>query len=126
MPNVEVKLDFSKLDSIRRAACDSGLETLGGLRTEIVSAQVVPRDQGFLENSMGAIDQFEQDAEIHTTLNIGDTPYARRLYFRPEYNYQTVNNPNAQGEWAEPWLPGGDLKGYIPDTFEKRMKERLK
>lgn len=126
MPKVEVKLDLAALDSISRAAQDAAMETVGQLRTEVVRAQVVPRDQGTLEGSMGAIDQFEQGEDIHTTLNIGDTPYARRLYFHPEYNFQTVNNPNAQGEWVEPWLPGGDLEGFAPDIFARRMEERLK
>ena len=126
MPHAEIKLDANTLGNISRAARDTALETVGALRTEIVSAQVIPRDQGTLEESGGAVDQFEQGDEIHTTLNIGDTAYARRLYFHPEYNFQKVNNPNAQGEWAEPWLPGGDLEGYVPYTYATRMEERLK
>lgn len=75
---------------------------------------------------MGGIDQFREVEELHTALCIGDTPYARRLYFHPEYNFQKVNNPNAQGLWAEPWLPGGDRENFIPDTFQQRMEARLK
>lgn len=126
MPRVEIKLDPNALEGISRAAQDAALETVGALRTEIVSAQVIPRDQGTLEDSGGAVDQFAEGDETHTTLTLGDTAYARRLYFHPEYNFQKVNNPNAQGKWAEPWLPDGDLEGFAPDTFEQRMKEKLK
>lgn len=126
MPKVEIRMDLNTLESIGRAAQDAALETVGALRGEIISAKVVPRDNGKLEESMGGIDQFQEGEELHTALCIGDTPYARRLYFHPEYNFQDANNPNAQGKWAEPWLPGGDLEGFAPDTFADRMKERLK
>lgn len=126
MPNVELVLDLPALDNLCRAAQDAALETIGALRGEIISAQVVPFDTGKLQESLGGIDQFEDGEELHTLLSLGDTPYSRRLYFHPEYNFQTANNPNAQGEWAQPWLPGGDLEGFVPYAFEQRMEERLK
>lgn len=30
-----------------------------------------------------------------------DTPYARRLYYNPQYNFRKDKNPNAQGLWFE-------------------------
>ena len=30
-----------------------------------------------------------------------NTPYARKLYYNPEYNFSTDKNPNAQGLWFE-------------------------
>lgn len=126
MPNVELNLDLSGLENLHRAAQDAALETMGALRGEIITAQVVPFDTEKLQDSMGGIDQFQDGEELHTTLCIGDTPYARRLYFHPEYNFQTVNNPNAQGQWAQPWLPGGDREGFVPYAFERGMEERLR
>jgi hypothetical protein len=32
---------------------------------------------------------------------IWDTPYARRLYYNPQYNFSKDKNPNAQGLWFE-------------------------
>ena len=29
------------------------------------------------------------------------TPYAKRLYYNPQYNFATDKNPNAQGLWFE-------------------------
>ncbi|CAM3214062.1 minor capsid protein [Streptococcus pluranimalium] len=29
------------------------------------------------------------------------TPYARRLYYNPQYNFSKDKNPNAQGKWFE-------------------------
>lgn len=129
MPNVEIVLNLSGLENLYRAAQDAALETMGALRGEIITARVIPKAYGTLEGSIGAIDQFSAGEELHTTLCIGDTPYARRLYFHPEYNFQKNGegrNHNAQGEWAQPWLPEGDLEGFVPYTFEERLEERLR
>lgn len=125
MPKVEIHINTGVLDGVRRAAMDAALETAGAIRGEILTAQVTPKDYGTLEGSGGAIDQRAEGDEIHTELAIGDTPYARRLYFHPEYDFQKANNPNARGRWADPWLPGGDRESFAQETFEKSMKERM-
>lgn len=127
MPRVEIKLNLSALENTHRAVQDAALETVGQLRGEMLTAQVTPKNVGTLEGSGGATDQFDEGDDIHTTLCIGDTPYARRLYFHPEYDFQKApKNENAQGKWAEHWLEGGDRENFVPDTFKQRMEERLK
>ena len=32
---------------------------------------------------------------------IWQTPYARRLFYNPQYNFSKDANPNARGLWAE-------------------------
>ena len=125
MPNVEVRLDQAALDGFRRAAMDAAMMTMAAVRTDMVAAQVIPMDTGALQDSGGAIDQFEEGGEVHTTLCVGDTPYARRLYFHPEYNFQKANNPNARGLWAQPWQEGGSREQFIPDTFRTCLERRL-
>ena len=34
------------------------------------------------------------------------TPYARRLYYHPEYNFRTDKNPNTQGKWMQTYIDG--------------------
>ena len=55
----------------------------------------VPHDQGLLESS----------ADINTILGSGEiiyrTPYARRLHYNPQYNFQGA--PTRGGRWAERW-----------------------
>ena len=126
MPRVEIKLNLSDLAHIDRAAMEATLMAVGELRGKMISDQVIPNDNGYLQDSIGAVDQFEEGNELHTTLCVGDTPYARRLYFHPEYNFQFANNPNAQGLWAEHWLEGGDQEDLAPDTFRRCMEARLK
>ena len=50
-------------------------------------------------------------------------PYARRLYYHPEYNFQTKENPNAKGMWYEDWMPGGQKADFAPKAFKQFYKK---
>jgi hypothetical protein len=52
-----------------------------------------------------------------------NTPYARRLYYHPEYNFRTDKNPNAQGRWMDMYLPGGEEEDFAQDTFSALLKQ---
>jgi len=52
------------------------------------------------------------------------SPQARRFLHHPEYNYQDVNNPNARGDWPQPWIDG-EKKDFIQDTYAELLKEEL-
>ena len=124
MPRAELKLNLSALDGIRREAMDAALETVSALRGEVVTAQVMPFDTGDMQNKHTSVQQSVEGDEIHTSLTT-DTPYARKMYYHPEYNFQTVNNPNAQGLWLSSWLPGGANEGFLLDTYHLRIRARL-
>ena len=51
------------------------------------------------------------------------TPYARRLYFHPEYHFDTGENPNAKGKWLEDWLPGGKHSDFCQTAFNQIFKK---
>ena len=94
-------------------------QTAGALHTEVVQAQVMPRDSGHLQNDSTFVD-FSKSKSGKVSL-ISQTPYARRLYFHPEYNFRTSENPNAQGKWLEPWITGEE-KDFCQDTFSALYK----
>ena len=54
---------------------------------------------------------------------ISSTPYARRLYYHPEYNFQTKENPNAKGHWYEDWESGGSRANFAPNAFKQFYKK---
>jgi hypothetical protein len=70
---------------------------------DIMVAEVVPKQTGDLERSVHIDDSNSKKGKV--TL-IYDTPYARRLYFHPEYNFRRDKNRNAQGMWLEEWANG--------------------
>lgn len=97
------------------------LEKTGeALHTEVVQAQVMPRDTGHLQNDSTFVDWSKSNQGLVTLIT--QTPYARRLYFHPEYNFQTKENPNAQGKWLEPWIDGKE-KEWCKETFTNFYKQ---
>lgn len=97
------------------------LEQTGeALHTDVVQAQVMPRDTGHLQDESTFVD-YSQSKSGTVTL-VHSTPYARRLYFHPEYNFRTVENSNAQGKWLEDWISGGK-KDFCKKAFSAFYKK---
>lgn len=94
--------------------------TAEALHTEVVQAQVMPRDSGHLQNDSTFVDY--SNSKKGTVSLVSQTPYARRLYFHPEYNFSTTENSDAQGRWLEPWI-SGDKKDFCKDTFMALYKQ---
>ena len=90
-------------------------ETADALHKEIVQEQVVPRDSGTLQGEAFFVD-YSKSNKGKVTL-VHDTPYARRLYFHPEYKFQKHENPNVKGKWFEDWEPGGKYEEFAEEAF---------
>ena len=120
----EIKLDQSVIDQIGQAAQEAAVDTMEALRTEVVTAQVMPMRNGDLQNTLTSVQPIHEEGQSGARI-ITDGPYGRRLYFHPEYNFAQNKNANAQGQWYEPWLKGGEHEKFLPETFEKQLKERL-
>lgn len=87
----------------------------------MVQAQVFPFDTGNLQNESTFVDYSEaKDGKVAL---ISSTPYARRLYYHPEYNFQTKENPNAKGRWYEDWMQGGSKADFAPKAFKQLYKK---
>ena len=103
--NSIIKINTQRLRELSQAQVTALEKTAEALHTEVVQAQVMPFDTGNLQNDNTFVDYTYSKAGRARI--ISTTPYARRLYFHPEYNFQTYENPFAGGEWFNPWLPGG-------------------
>lgn len=106
-------------DSIINALEEAALEALDAtgeqLLTDVTDAQVMPFDVGTMQNDATYVDHSRR-ANGQVTLLV-DEPYARRLYYHPEYNYQTVNNPNAKGLWFEDWANDGKYANKVRENY---------
>lgn len=116
-----VKLNMSRIRNISQAAVTALEMTAEALHTEVVQAQVIPFDTGHLEEDATFVD-YSQSKDGKVSL-VSSTPYARRLYYHPEYNFQTKENPNAKGRWYEDWLPGGKNADFAPEAFKQYFKK---
>ncbi len=124
----KVKLNKAFLKQLDAAAVTALEQTAEALHTEVVQTQVVPRMDGNLQGEAFFVDK-SQSKKGKVSL-VHATPYARRLYFHPEYNFRHEawtdpdgkthqGNPNAKGLWYEDWLPGGKESDFVKRTFEK-------
>lgn len=116
-----VKLNMPRIRQLTGAAVRALELTAEALHTEVVQARVMPFDTGNLQNESTFVDRSES-AQGKVTL-VSSTPYVRRLYYHPEYNFQTKENPNAKGNWYEDWLPGGKNADFAAKAFKQFYKQ---
>lgn len=116
-----VTLNLPRIRQLTQAAITALEQTGEALHTEVVQAQVMPFDTGYLQEDATFVDY--SDSADGLVRIVSSTPYARRLYYHPEYNFQTDENPFAGGEWFEPWLPGGVSQDFAKDAFKRFYKK---
>ncbi len=135
-----VKLNMPRIRKLTDAAVKALELTAEALHVEVVQAQVIPRKDGALQGEKMFVDCSESSNGKVTIVHEG--PYARRLYYHPEYNFHTGpweeewtdkdgkhhhvkhdGNPNAKGNWYEDWLPGGSKADFAPKAFKRFYKQ---
>lgn len=142
MPTVvsTVKLNMPEIKRMSEAAEKALKKTAEALHTEVIQAQVVPRQDGALQGEKMFVDDGEASRGKVSIVHEG--PYARRLYYNPKYHFNkepweetirhkdgTVShlkhdgNPNAKGKWFEDWAEGGKHENFAPDAFRKYFRE---
>lgn len=114
--NSRVTINNRKIRQLTKGAIIALEMTAEALHTEVVQAQVVPRDKGALQGEFFFVDG--KDSEKGHAALVHSTPYARRMYYHPEYNFQTDENPNAKGNWFEDWMPKGEHEEFAADAFK--------
>lgn len=117
---VKVTIFTEKLEELDDAAKRALELTAEWVHGEVVQAQVIPFKEGHLQNDSTFVDS-SMAAEGHADL-VSSTPYARRLYYHPEYHFSKEENPNAGGLWFEPWADGGDRSEGVKTAFAAFFK----
>ncbi|MCI9000078.1 MAG: hypothetical protein HFJ26_03940 [Clostridia bacterium] len=116
----KIKLNAPKIKQLDRAAITSLEKTVSALHTEVVNAQVMPFKSGNMQND-NTYEDYSNSKQGKVSLNTS-TPYARRMYFHPEYNFSKEENPNARGNWYEPWTTGKE-KDFCKKAFSQFYKK---
>lgn len=99
-------------------------KTVEALHTEVQQAQVMPRYTGALQNEKTFVDK--TNAKNGKVLLVSEGPYARRLYYHPEYNFNKEENPDAKGRWLEDWMPGGRKENFVQETFAENLRREMR
>ena len=119
-----VKMNMWRMKELTDAAKRALEQTAEAVHTDVVQAQVMPRDTGAMQNESTFVDNSQvSDGLVRL---VTSTPYARRLYYHPEYNFSTYENPNARGKWYEDWLAGGTYEDFPINTFKEIYKKEAK
>ncbi|MEF9917682.1 MAG: hypothetical protein RR310_07280 [Eubacterium sp.] len=115
-----VKINARRMKELTQGHVIAMEQTAEALKTEVIAAEVMPFDVGTMQNESTFVDD-SQSKQGKVSL-VTSTPYARRMYYHPEYDFQTVNNVNAQGNWYEPWIKGKS-KNFCKSTFKRLYKK---
>lgn len=116
-----VKMNMPRIKQLSQAAVKALEMTAEALHTEVLQSEIMPFDTGNLQDESTFVDY--SDSSKGKVQLVSSTPYARKLYFHPEYNFQTDENAFASGQWYEPWLPGGISEDFAPNAFKKLYKK---
>ena len=109
-----VELNMSVLNMLDGAQYTALAQTGDATLTELRDRCVMPFDTGNLQNDSTFVDDSQKDK----VSIVSSTPYARRLYFHPEYNYRRGNNRNAGGKWFDSFLNDD----FIANAYAKLLK----
>lgn len=121
---VRVEINQSFLKHLEEAKQTALAKTGDEMRTDLILSQTMPFDVGVLQNESTFV-HYEKIARDSVVSLVSSTPYARRLYFHPEYNFQRGENPNAGGRWFDPYLSGGAKADFVGKTFARHLKLAL-
>ena len=109
-----VELNMSVLAMLDGAQYTALAQTGDATLTELRDRQVMPFDTGNLQNDSTFVDDSQKDK----VSIVSSTPYARRLYFHPEYNFKRGNNTSAGGKWFDSLLNDN----FIRDAYASLLK----
>ena len=109
-----VELNMSVLNMLDGAQYEALAQTGDATLTELRDRQVMPFDTGNLQDDSTFVD----DSEKGKVSIVSSTPYARRLYFHPEYNFRRGNNSRAGGKWFDSFLNDN----FISNAYAKLLK----
>ena len=109
-----VELNMSVLNMLDGAQYEALAQTGDATLTELRDRGVTPFDTGNLQNDSTFVD----DSEKGKVSIVSSTPYARRLYFHPEYNFRRGNNSRAGGKWFDSFLNDN----FISNAYAKLLK----
>ena len=111
----KLKLNQKAIRKIEEAAIKALPLTMEAMKSEINNMLVVPKETGNLEESA------KTGVEGNKGYISYNTPYARRLYYHPEYNFRKDKNPNAQGRWMDSFIYG-PKKDWLAKAYGEFLK----
>lgn len=112
-----IKLNFGAIKQLEKNAQIALKQTTDALLAEVEYSEVMPFDTGNLQDE-NTFPDYTNSAKGQTSI-VSNTPYARRLYFHPEFNFNREEHRAAGALWFIPWEKGGTRENFCVETFAK-------
>ncbi len=113
-------LNIKGIMQVDNATRESLEQTAEQVVTDVRLSQTMPFRQGTLQNDSTFADlSNSRQGEVYV---VSSTPYARRLYYHPEYNFNREENIQAGAYWFEPYKNNGAKFQSVLGWFKKFMK----
>lgn len=121
--NVSCKIKLYKpvVAKLTGAVSTALVKTGQYLQADLEQSQKMPFRQGILQGDFTFVD--DSDAKTGEVRLVSATPYARRLYYHPEYHFDKTENPNAGGRWLDQYLPSGTKQELAQKAFNRIYKK---
>lgn len=139
-----IQLNMARINQLDRAKIKALEMTGEAIHTDLVQSQTMPRKTGALQNESTFVDT--SNSNRGSVQIVSSTPYARRLYFHPEYHFhrepwertgfkrengelvfdvldEGEGNPHAGGEWFAPYLAGGEKENFASNKFKQSYRQ---
>lgn len=106
--------------------------TAEAMRTDILQRQVMPFAEDSEENRARGVVPGELQQSLAVDAGdsasgvvhlVSNTPYARYLYYHPEFEFYKGTNPNAGGGWYEPYIDGA-RRSWVSKTYAEMLRRR--
>ena len=124
--SLEIKLDKLKIDALNVDFSECLLKTAEVLKSDVVNSQTMPLLTGTMQNESTYSEKDGNGSAFVRT----NTPYARRLYYHPEYKFRREPdedsnraNPKAGALWLEPYIDG-NKKELAQEKFMMFLKQK--
>ena len=92
---VIVRINQHRINELSETAVKALEMTVEAVHTDIGQAETVPMRTGALSGEQFFVDY--EDSRRGLVSLVNSTPYARRLYYHPEYNFRKEFHANAGG-----------------------------
>lgn len=117
---VSVKMNNAAIKKLQYAQIKALELTAEEVKRDVIADGVIPFDTGTLQNESTTTDLSKSNRGKVSV--VSDTPYARRMYFHPEYQFNQEKNPNAKGRWFDDWI-NGNKKSVAINAYKKFFKK---
>ena len=118
----KVTINTSQIQAVKQMALDTLVETADATKSDLLKSKTMPFDTGELQNRRTFVDTENKRKGIVSV--VSDGPYARRLYYHPEYKFKKDKNKLAGGQWFHPYI-GGNKNKFCQNAFARILRSKM-